>query len=174
MIKRTLLIVLSLIMLLAPVSCTKNEEIGAGKKEQTPALKKKSHTVSKKTEPVVIILNLQNNYTDQLEKGYFSRAATSGSGTGEFVGTGFEFGKGACANIDEKGLKTHRWRPDALGCSGKLFSSDWCARLKTDHSIKYTLHFLSWTIGPEGPGQKCIGDCEKKKNQTAYIRERVK
>lgn len=168
------LIIMLLIMLLCMVSCSKKEETDPGKNDIMPPLKQESNTDSTHGDTVHVILSRQNKFTDQLEKGYFSRAATSGPGTGQFVGIGFEFAKGACNNIDVKGLKTHRWRPDTLGCSGKLFSSDWCARLKTDHSVQYTLHFLSWSIGPEGSNQKCIGDCEKNNNQTAYIRERVK
>ena len=160
-------------MLFWTVACKKKEDDGIRKRTDPSSLQETPSIDSKKTEAVLISLNRQNNYTDQLEKGCFSRSAASGPGTGVFIGKGFEFAKGACANIDDKRPTLHRWKPDDLGCSGKLFSSDWCARLKTDHSIKYTLHFLSWTIGPEGPGQKCIGDCEKNKNQTAYIRERV-
>ena len=171
MIKRLLLILLSCTMLFLPISCKKKEDGSAGKSTHPSALEETFRIDSKKAGTVLVTLNRQNNYTDQLEKGYFSRSATSGLGTGIFIGRGFEFAKGACADVDKKGLKLQRWRPDVLGCSGKLFSSDWCVRLKTDHSIKYTLHFLSWTIGPDGPGQKCIGDCEMSKNQTAYIRE---
>jgi len=167
-----LLVIIFLILLLSFMSCTKKDEMDSSEKTAPPTLEQKGNTIIKDAATSYVALTHLNNFTDQLEKGYFSRAATSGPGTGEFVGKEFEFVKGDCANIDEKWLKTHRWRPDALGCSGKLFSSDWCARLKADHSIKYTLRFLSWTVGPEDKKQQCIGDCEKNNNQTAYVRTR--
>lgn len=169
-----LLVMIYLTVLVGFMSCTKKDGMDSSEKTGTPILEKKGNAIKRDNATSYVVFNRQNNYTDQLETGYFSRSATSGTGTGVFVGKGFEFKKGVCGNIDGKGLKTHRWRPDTLGCSGKLFTSDWCARLKTDHSVQYTLHFLSWTIGPEGPNQKCIGDCEKNDNKTAYIRGRVK
>jgi len=169
-----LLVMISLIVLLSFMSCTKKDEMDSSEKTGTPTLEKKGSTITKNAATSYVALNHLNNFTDQIENGHFSRSGTSGPGTGEFVGKGFEFAKGECTNIDEKWVKTRGWRSYALGCSRQLLRSDWCARLKDDHSVKYTLHFLSWTSGPDGPGQQCIGDCEKNNNQTEYIRERVK
>ncbi len=173
--RRLLLLgIIFLILLLGFMSCTKKDEMDSSEKTAPPTLEQKGNTITKDVATSYVVLTHLNNFTDQLEKGYFSRASTSGPGTGEFVGKGFEFAKGACANIDEKWVMKRGWRSYALGCSRQLLRSDWCARLKEDHSVKYTLHFLSWTSGPDGPVQQCIGDCEKNNNKTAYIRERVK
>ena len=120
-----------------------------------------------------IILSSENKFTDTFKEGSFTRSGNSGPGTGQFIGRAFEFAKGNCYNIDPKWLKDHGWIPDSPGCGGMLLQSDWCARLKSKHEIKYTLHFLSWTKGPEGPNQKCMGDCVQNNNHTAYIRIRV-
>ena len=172
MIKRLLLAILFCTMLFFPVSCKRNEDAGVKKGTNQTAQKGTSRIQARIKETDLVILNRQNNYTDQLEKGYFSRSATSGPGTGVFIGKGFEFAKGPCSNIDGRWLQIHQWRSETLGCSGKLFSSDWCARLRADHSVQYSIHFLSWTIGPGSPAQKCMGECEKNNNQTAYVRTR--
>ena len=117
-----------------------------------------------------VVLNRQNDFIDELEKGRFERSGTSGPGTGQFKGEGFEFAKGSCLQLDKDWFKKKGWRSEMLGCGDQLFRSDWCARLKSDHSVQYTLHFLSWTIGPDGPRQLCLGDCSN--SQTTYIRTR--
>jgi len=156
------------------VGCTyKSEDADSDKKPGKTALKRHEKAAFRHGGSKHVVLNKQNNFTDVLEQGCFTRIATSGPGTGEIIGKGFEFAKGDCINLEKKWLKTHDWQPDILGCSLRLLRSDWCARLKTDHSVKYTLHFLSWTIGPEGPEQRCMGDCAGNNNQTAYMRRRV-
>jgi len=82
-----------------------------------------------------VALSKENNYTDQLEHGFFTRSATSGTGTGRFVGSKFEFAKGSCRKLDKNWLKANGWRSHTLGCSGMLLDSDWCARLKADASF---------------------------------------
>jgi len=119
---------------------------------------------------VYVTLSGKNNYTDQFSKGSFTRSKTSGPGTGMFTGKEFEFAKGSCRNLDPKWLEKYGWRSQTLGCSGMLLKSDWCARLKKNNSVKYTLRFQSWTIGPPGPRQKCKGRCEENNNKTSYIR----
>ena len=121
---------------------------------------------------VYVALTKENNYTDQLEHGVFTRSATSGTGTGRFIGRGFEFAKGSCPDLDQSWLSAKGWRPHTLGCGRMLLESDWCARLRADHSVRYTLRFLSWTIGPEKPNQRCLGKCKENNNRTTYMRIR--
>ncbi len=125
-------------------------------------------------EGVLVVLSNLNGYADHLEGGRFTRSGNSGAGTGPFMGNGFEFAKGACQSLDADMTDNRRWRFQTLGCSRQLLDSDWCARVKSDPYVQYTLHFISWTIGPEGPGQRCQGRCQETGNKTAYIRTRVK
>jgi hypothetical protein len=118
-----------------------------------------------------IVLSRANQYTDQLERGQFTREGISGPGTGQFMGKGYEFAKGDCRALDKKWLSKNGWKEDILGCGGIVLSSDWCARYRSDHRVQYTLRFISWTIGPEGEKQRCKGDCSKYK-YTVYIRIR--
>ena len=55
------------------------------------------------------VLNRQNNFIDRLERGYFTRRANSGPGTGQFVGKGFEFAKGNCKGLDKE------WKKNMVG-----------------------------------------------------------
>ncbi len=118
-----------------------------------------------------VVLSRANQYTDQLERGQFTREGTSGPGTGQFMGKGYEFAKGDCRALDQQWLSKKGWKADILGCGGIVLNSDWCARYRSDHQVKYTLHFISWTIGPEGEKQRCKGHCANNKH-TVY--ERIK
>jgi hypothetical protein len=120
-----------------------------------------------------VILSKANNFMDKVDGGYFSRGGGSGPGTGPFIGEGFEFARGSCSDLDPKWLNKRGWKYLTLGCHRMLLESDWCARLKSDRSKHYTLHFLSWTVGAAGARQRCIGDCENNQNRTAYIRTKL-
>lgn len=119
---------------------------------------------------VTVILTAENNFTDKLEKGSFTRSADEGPGTGMFVSEGFEFTQGGCAEIIDRGPNNYTWTSGLLnGCSkNTLLKSDWCGRLIDDKSTMYTLRFLSWASA--GGDQACLGECEKYNNQTAYLR----
>jgi hypothetical protein len=139
---------------------------------------KKSGSLIKLTKPsgkaVLVILESRNDYRDCFEHGCFTRGAYSGAGTGPFMGSGFEFAKGACDALSGRQDADRRWKSRTLGCSERLLDSDWCARLKSDPSVQYTLHFYSWTVGPKRPGQHCEGRCADTNNKTAYLRTRAR
>lgn len=162
-----------LMVVMNPVSCMKSEDTASNKETRPSVPENRANSISNVTNGIRVVLNHENNFIDQLEHGCFTRAGHSGPGTGPFVGEGFEFAKGSCWNIDNEWLETHGWTSHTLGCSRMLLSSDWCARLEVDHAEKYTLHFLSWTIGPTRPEQRCMGDCESNENQTVYVRTKV-
>ncbi len=170
--KKVISISIFLIISLITVQYLHSENIIFNKRAYIGDLEKQKNILLNNADSEYVALNRMNNFTDRPARGLFTRNATSGQGTGQFVGKEFEFAKGDCKNLDKKWLKRYGWKSHTLGCSGKLLNSDWCARLLSDHSVKYTLHFLSWTIGPDGPKQRCRGDCESSNNQTAYIRTR--
>lgn len=118
-----------------------------------------------------VTLSDTNRYTDRLEKGHFTREGTSGPGTGQFIGMGYEFAKGCCGALEKQWLSKNGWKADILGCGGTVLSADWCARYRSDHGVKYSLHFISWTMGSEGVKQRCKGDCGSPK-RTVYERVR--
>ncbi len=179
MIKKELIIILLIALLLVAGLLVKTEKKGLDSNIMDTNIPESSTSVSQPVtdnpklgtdKKVYVALKLENDYTDSLEQGCFTRSADSGPGTGQFEGIGYEFAKGSCENMNEKWLEKRGWRVRTLGCSRQLLKSDWCARLKSDHSVKYTLHFLSWTSGSKGPKQRCLGDCEGNDNLTAYIR----
>ena len=116
---------------------------------------------------VYVTLNKENGYKDNLESGYFTREFTSGPGTGVFIGKGYEFSKGPCNSTSFRGF----WTYEFLGCGEEIFKTDWCACLRDEPSLNYTLRFFSWTTTPD---QNCTGDCNQSLNLTSYARVKGK
>jgi len=169
--RRMILIILFLLVLLKAVAVSFITSITFA---DSSLPKNNEQPVGEPGEQVYVILEKNNGYLDTFDQGYFARAGTSGTGTGPFVGKGFEFSKGECKGPDDDMVVEGHWRSHTLGCSRQLLETDWCARKISDPSIRYTLHFLSWTVGPEGKGQRCQGLCKANRNQTAYFRTRVR
>jgi hypothetical protein len=118
-------------------------------------------------------LTPENNYADPLGDALvFTRDFASGPGTGKFTSRDkkFEFTRGNCRDVinisDPKEKKKIRWKKKIKKCQESILECDWCARLKEDTSVSYTISFLSWTIKNED----CVGDCNEHDNLSSYIR----
>ncbi len=120
-------------------------------------------------------LTPENNYIDPLSDGlFFTRDFSSGPGTGKFIGNKgkFEFTRGNCKELlnapDTDNKKKIRWQKKIKKCREQILACEWCARLKEDHSVSYTISFLSWSI----KNKTCVGDCSEHENMAAYVRVR--
>jgi hypothetical protein len=101
---------------------------------------------------------------------FLTRDATSGPGTGRFVGGGFVFCKGSCDEVLKEGGETKgppiRWFKKINQCRERILENDWCALSKSNKQEAYTVKILSWPIEQSD----CTGDCAEHDYQTAYIR----
>jgi len=121
-------------------------------------------------------LTPENNYIDHLSDDlFFTRDATSGPGTGKFMSGNyrFEFTRGNCKDLMNApdtgdGEKKITWKRKITQCQERILLCEWCARLKEDHSVSYTISFISWSIGKD----ECVGDCAEHDNMAAYVRVR--
>jgi hypothetical protein len=167
--KELLVVVVAIVFLIVIVVFKKADQVHESADVNAEIPTKQEAPLPSDPNSVTVTLNTENNFTDKLEKGSFTRSADEGPGTGMFVSEGFEFTQGNCAEIIDRGPNNFTWTAGLLsGCSkNTLLKSDWCGRLIDDRSVMYTLRFLSWASAGD---QACLGECAKYNNQTAYLR----